>query len=84
MKETKNIAISSLKIAPKLLLNTCEYGVVKAIAKGVAENEELYWKTRKMIDHYKEILDVFKPIHQVEDPVNTEKDKNVKKNILTP
>lgn len=67
LEETKNIVISSIKIAPKFLKNTCRYGLVKGIAKEVSKHEEFYHQTKQLLENYKEILEMIQPIDNNEE-----------------
>lgn len=58
LSDSQNLAIKSIKVAPKLLESTCKYGLVRGISKVVVENETLYEETRQALEHYREMLNL--------------------------
>ena len=78
VKDCKGIIIDSLNIAPKVLENTLQYGLVNTIAK-VSTSSELRKDVRSSLENLREILDLVKSTyydeipHQEEQPVQSTK-----------
>lgn len=81
LTESQNIAIKSIKIAPRLLESTCKYGLVKGISKEIAKNEDLHQQLKDTLIHYSELLHMMMPPSQ--NASITYDDNNQKRKIRT-
>ncbi len=60
MMDSKRLAVKGIKLTPKLLENTCKYGIVNGMAKEVIAIEEIKSDLKLMLEHYEDALNVLK------------------------
>ncbi|MBE6138864.1 MAG: AarF/ABC1/UbiB kinase family protein [Firmicutes bacterium] len=66
MRDTHSILIDSIKVFPSFTSNTCRYGLIKGIAKGVVENDNIYEKAKQALENYREILEMIHPVDELD------------------
>lgn len=66
LQDTQSIVINGVKLFPKILDDTCRYGLIKAMSKSVVDSEKVYQQTKETLSYYKEILEMIKPDDNIE------------------
>ena len=60
IEDSKKLTLKGVKLTPKLLENTCKYGIVNGVAKEVVAIEEMKSDLKLMLEHYEDALNVLK------------------------